>query len=88
MGFVEINFRDRLDETLNVHRTTTERRFVNLGFTRRMLPNSTNKFIEVIVGSMETTNDHGTWGRKPRLVGVICKNRYEDCDIEWNKNGQ
>ncbi|GFV42505.1 piggyBac transposable element-derived protein 4 [Trichonephila clavipes] len=33
----------------------------------RVLPNSRNKFKRVISGSMETTNHHRTWGRKPRL---------------------
>ncbi|GFV69117.1 hypothetical protein TNCV_2905971 [Trichonephila clavipes] len=33
------------------------------------MPNSTDKCIMAIVGSIGTTNHHGTWGRKARLVG-------------------
>ncbi|GFV98697.1 hypothetical protein TNCV_1453831 [Trichonephila clavipes] len=35
----------------------------------RVLLNSTDKSRGVIVGSMGTTNQHRTWGRKPRLAG-------------------
>ncbi|GFU80650.1 hypothetical protein TNCV_1549171 [Trichonephila clavipes] len=54
----------------------------------RELPNSTNKFRGVIVNNLEATNHHKTWGRKPRSVGVICKNNYEEWDVEWNENRQ
>ncbi|GFV15589.1 hypothetical protein TNCV_4836151 [Trichonephila clavipes] len=37
-----------------------------------MLPNSTDKFREVIEGSMRVTNYPRAWGRKPCLV---CENR-------------
>ncbi|GFW55235.1 hypothetical protein TNCV_116211 [Trichonephila clavipes] len=38
-------------------------------FLYRVLPNSTNKFRGMIVGSMGTANQHRTLGRKPPLVG-------------------
>ncbi|GFW84005.1 hypothetical protein TNCV_1661741 [Trichonephila clavipes] len=38
-------------------------------YTYRVLPNSTDKFRGMIIASMEPTNHHRTWGRKPRLVG-------------------
>ncbi|GFY24269.1 hypothetical protein TNCV_1013181 [Trichonephila clavipes] len=54
----------------------------------RVLPNSTDKFKEMIVDSVETTNDHRTWSLKQRLVEVIRKNCYEVCDVEWNEKVQ
>ncbi|GFT49639.1 hypothetical protein TNCV_3367801 [Trichonephila clavipes] len=35
----------------------------------RVLPNSTEKFCVVVVGSTGTTNQHGTCAVNPRLVG-------------------
>ncbi|GFV54038.1 hypothetical protein TNCV_2768311 [Trichonephila clavipes] len=37
---------------------------------------------------MVMTNPHRTWGRKSRLVGVICKTSFEGCNIELNEKGQ
>ncbi|GFV59096.1 hypothetical protein TNCV_649851 [Trichonephila clavipes] len=36
---------------------------------------------------MGTTNQHRTWGRKTRLVGVIRKISYEECYVEWKEKG-
>ncbi|GFU27750.1 hypothetical protein TNCV_516291 [Trichonephila clavipes] len=41
-----------------------------------------------IVGSMGTVNHHRAWGRKPSLVGIIRKNSYEGCDVDWNEEKQ
>ncbi|GFT31255.1 histone-lysine N-methyltransferase SETMAR [Trichonephila clavipes] len=46
-----------------------------------VLPNSTDKFEEVLVGSKGMANQHRTRGCKPCLVGVIYKNSYEECDV-------
>ncbi|GFT91210.1 hypothetical protein TNCV_4044441 [Trichonephila clavipes] len=54
----------------------------------RVLPNSTGKYRGVIVGNMGPTNQHKTWGRKLSLVGVIHKNSYEECDVEWKEKGR
>ncbi|GFS57340.1 uncharacterized protein TNCV_492051 [Trichonephila clavipes] len=36
---------------------------------------------------MGTTNHHRPWGLKSRLVRVICKNGYNECNVEWNEKG-
>ncbi|GFW56308.1 hypothetical protein TNCV_1878281 [Trichonephila clavipes] len=53
-----------------------------------VLSNSTDTFRGVTVGSTGMTNHRRTWGSKPRLVGIIRKNNYEGCDVEWNEKGQ
>ncbi|GFT58505.1 hypothetical protein TNCV_1249931 [Trichonephila clavipes] len=53
-----------------------------------VLPNSTDKFTAVIVGSMGSTNRHRTGCCKLHLVGVIRNTSYERCDVKRNEKGQ
>ncbi|GFW93968.1 hypothetical protein TNCV_4812861 [Trichonephila clavipes] len=51
----------------------------------RLLPNSTNKFIETIIGSTGTTNHHTTWDLKPSFVGENHDNNSYQQDEDSNK---
>ncbi|GFW08188.1 hypothetical protein TNCV_956191 [Trichonephila clavipes] len=44
----------------------------------RVLPNSTDKYRGVIVGSMGTTNYRRTWGRKPDFVKILSQSELFD----------
>ncbi|GFU72327.1 hypothetical protein TNCV_4715381 [Trichonephila clavipes] len=55
----------------------------------RVLPNSTDKFREMIVSSMEKTNHNETWGRKLCFIGKTRDNSSRRQDVEPDeKNGQ
>ncbi|GFU43251.1 hypothetical protein TNCV_1567001 [Trichonephila clavipes] len=69
---------------------TSRRRLVSelSSYIHMMLPNSTDKFIGVILVRMRTTNNRRTWGRKSPLVGAIRKNSYEGYTVDWNEKWQ